>query len=101
MLGTGIRAIYVTHRYDLARGFHTEPATAALFLRAERRPDGRRTFRLAEAEPLPTSHGRTWTRASSARWPVRHHRRRHTGQPPTITAEADRANTPLGYAHIG
>ena len=29
----------------------------ALFLRAERQPDGRRTFRLLEGEPLPTSYG--------------------------------------------
>jgi hypothetical protein len=29
----------------------------ALFLRAERLPDGRRTFRLVEGEPLPTSYG--------------------------------------------
>jgi hypothetical protein len=28
-----------------------------LFLRAERRPDGQRTFRLMPGEPLPTSYG--------------------------------------------
>jgi hypothetical protein len=28
------------------------------FLRAERQPGGRRTFRLAQGEPLPTSHGK-------------------------------------------
>jgi hypothetical protein len=28
-----------------------------LFLRAERRPDGHRTFRLLPGEPLPTSYG--------------------------------------------
>lgn len=57
MLGAGIRVFFVTHLYDLAHGFYTEPAAAALFLRAERQPDGRRTYRLAVAEPLPTSHG--------------------------------------------
>ena len=57
MLEAGIRVFYVTHLYDLARGFHAEPGTAALFLRAERQSDGQRTFRLAGGEPLPTSHG--------------------------------------------
>jgi hypothetical protein len=28
-----------------------------MFLRAQRRPDGERTFRLTEAEPLQTSYG--------------------------------------------
>ena len=58
LLGAGIRVFFVTHLYDLARGFYTDPTTAALFLRAERQPDGRRTFRLAEGRPLPTSHGK-------------------------------------------
>ena len=58
LLGAGIRVFYVTHLYDLAQGFHTKPATPALFLRAERQPDGQRTFRLAVGEPLPTSHGK-------------------------------------------
>jgi hypothetical protein len=29
-----------------------------MFLRAERRPDGSRTFRMLEAEPLQTSYGK-------------------------------------------
>jgi len=57
MRGAGIRVFFVTHLYDLARGCYTEPGRPALFLRAERRADGRRTFRLAAGEPLPTSHG--------------------------------------------
>jgi hypothetical protein len=57
MLDAGIRIFFVTHLYDLARGFCTEPTHQALFLRAGRQPDGTRTFRLAEGEPLPTSHG--------------------------------------------
>jgi len=47
----------VTHLYDLAGGFYREQRDDVLFLRAERRDDGRRTFRLLEGEPLPTSHG--------------------------------------------
>ena len=47
----------MTHLFDLANGFHQQESTTALFLRAERQPDGRRTFRLVKGEPLPTSYG--------------------------------------------
>ena len=53
----GIRIAFVTHLYDLAVRCQAENAGTALFLRAERQPDGRRTFRLLEGEPLPTSYG--------------------------------------------
>jgi MutS domain V len=53
----GIRVVFVTHLYDLAEHCYTENTGTSLFLRAERRPDGRRTFRLLEGEPLPTSYG--------------------------------------------
>ena len=43
--------------YDLAHSFHAQQLDSALFLRAEREPDGRRTFKLLEGEPLPTSYG--------------------------------------------
>jgi hypothetical protein len=54
---SGVRVCYVTHLYDLAHGFWRSKREDTLFLRAERLPDGKRTFRLVEAEPLPTSHG--------------------------------------------
>ena len=57
MLDRRIKVCLVTHMYDLAHGFHAEGLDDALFLRAERLPDGRRTFRLGPGEPLPTSHG--------------------------------------------
>jgi DNA mismatch repair ATPase MutS len=57
LLARGIRVLFVTHLFDLANGFHVEGSQTALFLRAERRPDGQRTFRVIEGEPLPTSHG--------------------------------------------
>ena len=57
MLGKQIKVFFVTHMYDLAHSFHVQRLSNALFLRAERRPDGRRTFRLTEGEPLPTSYG--------------------------------------------
>jgi len=57
MLRKQIKVFFVTHMYDLAHGFHAKQPGNALFLRAERQPDGRRTFRLTEGEPLPTSYG--------------------------------------------
>jgi DNA mismatch repair ATPase MutS len=57
MTDAGVKVFYVTHLFDLAHGFYREQLGTALFLRAERRPDGRRTFRLLEGEPLPTSYG--------------------------------------------
>ena len=57
LLETGIKVFYVTHMFDLAQGFYLAKMDAALFLRAERLADGRRTFRLVEGEPLPTSYG--------------------------------------------
>jgi hypothetical protein len=48
----------VTHQYELARGYYDEHMESALFLRAERRSDGTRTFKLIEGGPLPTSYGR-------------------------------------------
>ena len=53
----GIRIIFVTHLYDLAERYYAQHDPATLFLRAERRPDGRRTFRLLAGEPLSTSYG--------------------------------------------
>ncbi len=52
----GIKVFFVTHLFDLAQGFYLEKMDTALFLRAERRNDGRRTFRLLEGAPLPTSY---------------------------------------------
>jgi DNA mismatch repair ATPase MutS len=57
MLRKQIKVFYVTHMYDLAHGFYVQQHGNALFLRAERQPDGRRTFRLTDGEPLPTSYG--------------------------------------------
>jgi len=54
----GAKVFFVTHMFELAHGLFRSPKSdSALFLRAERRADGRRTFRLVEGEPLPTSYG--------------------------------------------
>ena len=57
LLDSGVKVAYVTHMYELAHSLWAEGRPDAEFLRAERLPDGRRTFRLIEGEPLPTSHG--------------------------------------------
>jgi hypothetical protein len=54
---SGVRVLYVTHLFDLAHGFFVQNLDSALFLRAEREDDARRTFKVVEAEPLPTSYG--------------------------------------------
>jgi DNA mismatch repair ATPase MutS len=53
----GIQVFFVTHLYDCAHGFYARHLPNALFLRADRQPDGRRTFKLIEGEPLQTSFG--------------------------------------------
>jgi DNA mismatch repair ATPase MutS len=57
LLDANVRVVYVTHMYELADSFRRQAVARPLFLRAEREPDGRRTFRLAKGDPLSTSYG--------------------------------------------
>jgi DNA mismatch repair ATPase MutS len=57
LLERRIKVFFVTHLYEFARAFHSEGSHQTLFLRAARDPDGTRTFKLVESEPLPTSFG--------------------------------------------
>ena len=57
LLERGVKVCFVTHLYEFARTFHVRNFSAALFLRADRRPDGTRTFRVVEGKPLQTSYG--------------------------------------------
>jgi DNA mismatch repair ATPase MutS len=57
LLEAGIRVFFVTHQFDFADSFRRQPGDDTLFLRAPRQPDGKRTYRLTVAEPLPTSYG--------------------------------------------
>ncbi len=57
LLEAQIKVSFVTHRYSLADRFRRQHAPATLFLRAERQADGRRSYKLAVKDPLPTSHG--------------------------------------------
>ena len=57
MVDSGIRVFLVTHLYDLAQSLYARDDPADVFLQAERRPDGLRTFRLSPGRPEPTSYG--------------------------------------------
>ncbi|RME57958.1 DNA mismatch repair protein MutS [Candidatus Parcubacteria bacterium] len=57
LLEKGVKVFFVTHLYEFARQFYTRKMEQALFLRAERLPDGTRTFKIVEGAPQPTSHG--------------------------------------------
>jgi hypothetical protein len=57
LLDAQIKVFFVTHRFEFADRFHRQHAGSTLFLRAERRPDGSRNYKLAVKEPLPTSFG--------------------------------------------
>lgn len=46
----------MTHLYEFARREHERRRAETLFLRAERQPDGTRTFRLTDGAPLQTSY---------------------------------------------
>jgi hypothetical protein len=57
LLDADIKVFFVTHRFDFAERFRRQRARSTLFLRAERQPDGRRNYKLAVKDPLPTSFG--------------------------------------------
>jgi len=53
-----VKAFFVTHMYGFARSLYEKNAGDMIFLRAERKNDGERTYRLIEGEPLQTSYGK-------------------------------------------
>lgn len=57
MRAIGVTVVFVTHLYDLAHRYQQNHPATTLFLRAGRAADGRRSYRLAQAPPLPTSYG--------------------------------------------
>jgi DNA mismatch repair ATPase MutS len=57
MIETRVKVVFVTHLFDLADSIYRQRLETALFLRAERKADGTRTFRLLPGGPLPTSYG--------------------------------------------
>jgi hypothetical protein len=62
LLDRRIKVLFVTHLYTFARGLFASRSDG-LFLRAERLPDGTRTFRVVPGEPLETSYGEDVYRA--------------------------------------
>ena len=63
LLESRVKVFFVTHLYEFTRNLLGRKAEDALFLRAERRADGTRTFKLVEGEPLQTSYGEDLYRA--------------------------------------
>jgi MutS domain V len=57
LLARRVKILFVTHLYHFARALFDEDADRSVFLRAERRPDGTRPYKLVEGEPLETSYG--------------------------------------------
>ena len=52
-----VKVFFVTHQYEFAQSIYEKKMPNALFLRAERKAGGERTFRVVEGEPLQTSYG--------------------------------------------
>jgi DNA mismatch repair ATPase MutS len=57
LLEKRIKVFFVTHLYEFARGLFDQQDSEVLFLRAERKADGTRTFKLGEGGPLETAYG--------------------------------------------
>jgi DNA mismatch repair ATPase MutS len=57
LLDKKIKVLFVTHLYELAHGYYEDKLVSALFLRAERKASGERTFRIIEGKPIQTSFG--------------------------------------------
>ena len=54
LIESGIKVVAVTHLYEFARKFYDTHLKDAISLRADRREDGTRTFKVREGEPLLT-----------------------------------------------
>jgi DNA mismatch repair ATPase MutS len=57
LLESKVKVFFVTHQYEFAHSFYERNMTNALFLRAERKEGGERTFKVILGEPLQTSYG--------------------------------------------
>jgi hypothetical protein len=55
LLDSGVRAVVVTHLYELGQRIYLEAPDATLFLQAGRESEAGRTFKLLPGRPLPTS----------------------------------------------
>lgn len=57
LLERRIKVFFVTHLFEFAHAYYENQPGIAVFLRAERKAGGKRTFKLFEGEPLQTSYG--------------------------------------------
>jgi DNA mismatch repair ATPase MutS len=57
LLERRVKVYFVTHLYGFAHELHRRGLSNILFLRAERKSDGSRSFRLLEGKPFETSYG--------------------------------------------
>jgi DNA mismatch repair ATPase MutS len=57
LVDSGMKVMFVTHLYQFASSLFAQRSDRTKFLRADRRSDGSRPFRLAEGGPLQTSYG--------------------------------------------
>lgn len=57
LLESGAKVFFVTHLYTFAAQFSGKANTSTIMLRAERRQDGTRTFRIVKGAPSQRSHG--------------------------------------------
>jgi DNA mismatch repair ATPase MutS len=57
LLEKSIKIVFVTHLYDFAHNIYNKNMVNTIFMRAERKNDGERTFKIIEGEPLETSYG--------------------------------------------
>ncbi len=58
LLENKMKVFFVTHLYTFARQFYDKNPGDTFFLRAERKDDGIRTFKMIPGKPLQTSYGR-------------------------------------------
>ena len=54
---SGVKTVFVTHMYEYARSMESSGYADVRLLRAERLPDGRRTYAIRPGLSLPTSYG--------------------------------------------
>jgi len=57
LLEEHIKVFYVTHQFEFANGYYTKAMDNAIFLRADRKSGGVRTYKIIEGKPLQTSFG--------------------------------------------
>jgi len=57
LIESRVKVFFVTHLFEFAHSLYKEDAVHEVFLRAERKADASRTYKLRKGEPLPTSYG--------------------------------------------